>query len=355
MPISSLPATGTCRHDLTALGEVMLRLDPGEGRIRTARTFTAWEGGGEYNVARSLSRCFGHRTALLSALADNEIGHLIEGLILQGGVDASGVRWIPHDGTDRSVRNGLNFTERGFGVRGALGVSDRGNTAASQIRSGDFDWNMLFATGGTRWFHTGGVFAALSEETAAVVLEAVTAARKHGVIVSYDLNYRPSLWQGRGGKASADALNRAILPSVDVLFGVDGVEGEIDPSGDLTPMKDRITTLASEFPRLQVIATPLRRVRSASLNDWGGLLWTGGEFQRSRPYPALAILDRVGGGDAFAAGIIHGFLTDATPQESVEIAAAHGALAMSTPGDTSMAVLQEVWKLAEGGGSKVER
>jgi 2-dehydro-3-deoxygluconokinase len=173
MPLPSLRAAGTCRHDLTALGEVMLRLDPREGRIRAARTFTAWEGGGEYNVARSLSRCFGLKTALVSALADNEIGHLVEGLILQGGVDASRVNWIPYDGIGRTVRNGLNFTERGFGVRGALGVSDRGHTAASQIRPGDIDWNEVFAPGETRWFHTGGVFAALSDSTAQVVLEAV--------------------------------------------------------------------------------------------------------------------------------------------------------------------------------------
>ena len=355
MSLPSLRPAGTCRHDLTALGEVMLRLDPGEGRIRAARTFTAWEGGGEYNVARSLSRCFALKTSLVSALADNEIGRLIEGLILQGGVDASRVNWVPYDGLGRTVRNGLNFTERGFGVRGALGVSDRGHTAASQIRPGDVDWDSVFATGETRWFHTGGVFAALSESTAQVVLEAVAAARRHGVIVSYDLNYRPSLWNDRGGKSAADALNRSILSSVDVLFGVDGVRDEIDPFGDLSPMKDRILQLSSEFPGLRVVATPLRRVHSAVTNDWAGLLWTDGGFFHSRPYPAMAILDRVGGGDAFASGVIHGLLTGATPQETVEIAAAHGALAMSTPGDTSMASLAEVRKLAAGGSARVDR
>jgi 2-dehydro-3-deoxygluconokinase len=355
MPLPSLHAAGTCRHDLTALGEVMLRLDPGEGRIRTARTFTAWEGGGEYNVARSLSRCFGLKTALVSALADNEIGHLIEGLILQGGVDASHVNWLPYDGLGRTVRNGLNFTERGFGVRGALGVSDRGHTAASQICPGDIDWDAVFAPGETRWFHTGGVFAALSESTAQVVLEAIAAAKRHGVIVSYDLNYRPSLWSGRGGKTAADALNRTILASVDVLFGVDGVHDEIDPFGDLAPIKERILQLSAEFSALQVVATPLRRVHSAVTNDWSGLLWADGGFFRSRHYPAMAILDRVGGGDAFAAGVIHGLLTGSPLQEAVEIATAHGALAMTTPGDTSMASLEDVRKLAAGGGAKVDR
>ena len=355
MPLPSLRAAGTCRHDLTALGEVMLRLDPGEGRIRATRTFTAWEGGGEYNVARSLSRCFGLKTALVSALADNEIGHLVEGLILQGGVDVSRVNWLPYDGIGRTVRNGLNFTERGFGVRGALGVSDRGHTAASQIRPGDIDWNAVFAPGETRWFHTGGVFAALSDSTAQVVLEAVAAAKRHGVIVSYDLNYRPSLWSSRGGKTAADALNRSILASVDVLFGVDGVHDEIDPSGDLAPMKDRILQLSSEFPGLQVVATPLRRVHSAVTNDWAGLLWADGGFFRSRHYPAMAILDRVGGGDAFAAGVIHGLLTGSSLQETIDLATAHGALAMTTPGDTSMASLEDVRKLAAGGGAKVNR
>src|SRR5271168_3296688 len=175
------------RWDCVSLGEVMLRLDPGEGRIHTARQFQAWEGGGEYNVARGLRRCFGMHTAVATAFADNPIGRLVEDLILQGGVDTSLVRWVPYDGVGRKVRNGLNFTERGYGVRAAVGCSDRGNTAISQVKPGDFDWNSIFgAEFGSRWFHTGGIFAALSDSTISVAREAMNAARDAGTPISYD-------------------------------------------------------------------------------------------------------------------------------------------------------------------------
>ncbi|MCB0909600.1 MAG: sugar kinase, partial [Nocardioidaceae bacterium] len=192
-----------CAFDAVALGEVMLRLDPGERRVRTARRFDVHEGGGEYNVARGLRRCFGLRTAVVTALADNDIGRLVEELILTGGVDPAWIRWVPYDGIGRTVRNGLNFTERGFGVRGALGISDRGHTAASQLRPGDVDWDRLFGEVGVRWLHTGGIFAGLSESTGDVVLAAMAAARRHGTVVSYDLNFRPSLWAGVGGQERA--------------------------------------------------------------------------------------------------------------------------------------------------------
>jgi 2-dehydro-3-deoxygluconokinase len=208
-----------CRFDLVALGEVMLRLDPGEARIATTREFRAWEGGGEYNVARGLRRCFGLRTAVVTALADNPVGRLIEDLILTGGVDVSHVRWLPYDGIGRSLRNGLNFTERGFGVRAAVGCSDRGHTAASQLRPGDVDWAALFAAEPTRWLHCGGIFAGLSETTAAVAEEAMRAAREAGTTVSYDLNFRPSLWQGIGGSERAIEVNRTLAGLVDVSFG----------------------------------------------------------------------------------------------------------------------------------------
>src|SRR5687768_6281996 len=188
----------SCRWDLVSLGEVMLRLDPGEGRVATTRGFKAWEGGGEYNVARGLKRCFGLDTAVVTAFADNPIGRLVQDLIFQGGVDQSHVRWVKHDGIGRTVRNGLNFTERGFGVRGAVGCSDRGNTAVSQLKPGDIDWDRVFGHDGARWFHTGGIFAALSETTPLVAREAMEAAKRHGVIISYDLNYRESLWKGIG-------------------------------------------------------------------------------------------------------------------------------------------------------------
>ena len=219
MPILDIKPRNSCRYDLLALGEIMLRLDPGEGRIRTAREFKVWEGGGEYNVARGLRRCFGLQTAVCTAFADNDVGRLLEDFILQGGVDTDFVQWRPYDGVGRTVRNGLNFTERGFGVRGAVGVPDRGHTAACQLKPGDFDWDQIFGRLGVRWFHTGGIFAALIDTTPELVIEAVQAARKHGTIVSYDLNYRPSLWKAIGGQKRAQEVNREIAQYVDVMIG----------------------------------------------------------------------------------------------------------------------------------------
>src|SRR5689334_11063699 len=215
MPLPEPRPAEECRYDLVSLGEVMLRLDPGEGRIRTARSFRAWEGGGEYNVSRGLRRAFGLRTAIVTALADNEVGRLVEDLILTGGVDTSFVRWVPYDGIGRRVRNGLNFTERGFGIRGAVGVSDRGHSAASQLSADDVDWDHLFGTIGVRWFHTGGIYAGLSETTPAVIEAAMAAARRHGTVISYDLNYRPSLWKAVGGQDRAREVNRALARYVD--------------------------------------------------------------------------------------------------------------------------------------------
>jgi len=362
----NLRPRSSCRYDLISLGEVMLRLDPGEGRIRTARSFRAWEGGGEYNVARGLRRCFGLRTALVSAFADNEIGRLIEDFILQGGVDTSLLKWVPYDGIGRTVRNGLNFTERGFGVRGAVGCSDRGLTAASQLKPGDIDWDHLFGTLGTRWFHTGGIFAALGAQTAEVVLEATAAARKHGTLVSYDLNYRPSLWKGIGGTDKAREINRAIARNVDVMIGneedftaclglhVEGADANLTHL-EKDSFQRMIQQAVKDYPNFQAVATTLRGVKSATVNDWSAILWTGGKFYHSVERPNLEILDRVGGGDSFASGLIYGFLELGDPQQAVDYGAAHGALAMTTPGDTSMASLAEVKKLASGGGARVDR
>jgi 2-dehydro-3-deoxygluconokinase len=362
----NLRPAGDVRFDEISLGEVMLRLDPGEGRIRTARQFRAWEGGGEYNVARGLRRCFGQRTALVSAFADNDIGRLLEDFILQGGVDLSLVKWVPYDGIGRTVRNGLNFTERGFGVRGAVGVSDRGLTAASQLKPGDFDWDEIFGRLGTRWFHTGGIFAALSETTAELVVEAAAKAREHGVVVSYDLNYRPSLWKSIGGQDKAREVNRRIARHVDVMIGNEEdftaclgfeVEGTGDDLANLEvdSFKKMIVRAAGEYPNFKAVATTLRAVKSATVNDWGAICWAGGKFYEAKHRPALEIMDRVGGGDSFASGLIHGFLSGADPQTAVDYGAAHGALAMTTPGDTSMASLAEVKKLAGGGGARVDR
>ncbi|AEE47404.1 sugar kinase [Cellulomonas fimi] len=360
------PAEET-RYDAVSLGEVMLRLDPGEGRVRTARSFRVWEGGGEYNVARGLRRAFGLRTAVVTALADNEVGRLVEDCILTGGVDTSFVRWVPYDGVGRTVRNGLNFTERGFGVRGAVGVSDRGHTAASQLAPGDVDWEHLFGELGVRWFHTGGIFAALSDSAAETVIEAVTVARRHGTVVSYDLNYRPSLWKAIGGQERAREVNRAIAPHIDVMIGneedftaslgfeVEGVDENLTELeiGSFAAMIDRV---AEAYPNFQVIATTLRTVRSATVNDWGAIAWSRGTgVVRATHRERLEILDRVGGGDSFASGLAYGLISGEGLQTAVEYGAAHGALAMTTPGDTTMVSKAEVLKLAGGGGARVDR
>jgi 2-dehydro-3-deoxygluconokinase len=354
------------QYDQISLGEVMLRLDPGEGRIRAARRFTAWEGGGEYNAARGLRKCFGCNTAVCTALVDNEVGHLIEDFIMQGGVATDFIQWRPDDGIGRSVRNGLNFTERGFGLRGAVGVSDRGHSAASQLKPGDFDWDRIFGRIGARWLHTGGIFAALSETTAALALEAVQAAKRHGVIVSYDLNYRPSLWKSIGGLKQAQVVNRAIARHVDVMIGneedftaslgfeVKGADPRLNRI-ETGAFKAMIKTAVKAYPNFKVVATTLRRVITATKNDWSAILWHEGKFYESRQYPELEILDRVGGGDSFASGLQFGFLEFNDPQQAVDYGAAHGALAATTPGDTSMATRREVENAFAGGGARVQR
>ena len=304
----SIRPASECRFDAVSLGEVMLRLDPGEGRIRTARSFRAWEGGGEYNVARGLRRAFGLRGTVVTALADNEIGRLVEDFILTGGLDTSFIRWVPYDGIGREVRNGLNFTERGFGVRGAVGVSDRGHTAASQLAPGDVDWDHLFGDLGVRWLHTGGIFAALSASAAQTVIEAVTAAKKFGTVVSYDLNYRPSLWKAIGGQAKAQEVNREIARHIDVMIGneedftaslgfeIEGVDEHLSTL-EVDKFAAMIAKAAAAYPNFKVIATTMRTVRTASINDWGAIAWSPstGVVQATHR-ERLEILDRVGGG-----------------------------------------------------------
>ena len=366
MAILEMKPAGVCRYDMVALGEIMLRLDPGGGRVRTAREFRAWEGGGEYNVARGLRRCFGLRTAVCTAFAENDVGRLIEDFILQGGVDTNWIQWVPYDGVGRAVRNGLNFTERGYGVRGAVGIPDRGNTAAAQLKPGSFDWEELFGRQGVRWFHTGGIFAALSDTTTQLVIEAVQAARRHGTIVSYDLNYRPSLWKSIGGKARAQEVNREIARHVDVMIGNEEdftaclgfeVEGVDEHLGNLeiAAFQRMIEKAVAAYPNFRVTATTLRAVKSATRNDWGAICWAGGRFHEAPNRPDLEILDRVGGGDSFASGLIYGLMQFGDAQKAVEYGAAHGALAMTTPGDTSMASLKEVEALVKGGSARVQR
>jgi 2-dehydro-3-deoxygluconokinase len=355
-----------CRWDIVSLGEVMLRLDPGDGRVSTARTFQVWEGGGEYNVARGLRRCFGLDACVVTALADNPVGRLVQDLIFQGGVDQSHVRWVEYDGVGRAVRNGLNFTERGFGVRAALGCSDRGHTAVSQLRPGDIDWGKIFGAEGARWFHTGGIFAALSETTPAVAREAMEAAKGHGTIISYDLNYRDSLWKAIGGQARAREVNRELAPFVDVMIGNEEdftaclgfeVEGLDEHHSKLDPGNFRrmIERAVAEFPNFKMVATTLRNAKTATVNDWGAVCYARGELYQSQTRENLEIFDRVGGGDSFASGLIYGFLSGRGPQWAVECGAAHGALAMTTPGDTTMATLSEVERVMRGGGARVAR
>lgn len=355
-----------CRFDLVSLGEVMLRLDPGPGRIHTTRSFEVWEGGGEYNVARGLKRCFGLDTAVVTALVDNPVGRLVQDLIYQGGVDQTHLVWVKDDGVGRSARNGLNFTERGFGVRAAVGCSDRGHTAISKLKPGDIDWEEIFGREGARWLHTGGIFAALSETTPLVAREAMRAARKHGTVVSYDLNYRPSLWKSIGGQKRAQDVNRELAPFVDVMLGNEEdftaalgfeVEGMDEHLSALDPANfaRMIEKAVAAFPNFKAVGTTLRHAKTATCNDWGGVLFHDGRLFQAASRESLEIFDRVGGGDSFASGLIYALLAGKDPQWAVECGAAHGALAMTTPGDTTMVSLAEVERVMKGGTARVQR
>lgn len=354
------------RWDCLSLGEVMLRLDPGEGRIHTTRQFQVWEGGGEYNVARGLRRCFGQRTAIATVLADNPVGHLVEDLILQGGVDHALLKWVPYDGVGRTVHNGLNFTERGYGVRAAVGCSDRGNTAISQVKPGDFDWESIFgAPNGSRWFHTGGIFAALSASTAEVAAEAMDAAQRHGTPVSYDLNYRDSLWKAIGGKAKAQEVNRELVRKVDLLLGNEEdftamlgikIKGVSEDFSELpiAGYEEMLREVAEAYPNLKLIASTLRTAHTASRNAWGAIAIYEDKIVHV-PQRDIDILDRVGGGDSFASGLVYGMLAGKGIEWAVRCGVAHGALAMSTPGDTSMASMAEVERIIKGGSARIAR
>lgn len=361
-PLDIRPA-GDRRWDVCALGEVMLRLDPGEGRVRTARSFQLWEGGGEYNVARGLRKTFGLRATVATALPRNAIGELVEDLISQGGVDTSHIVWRDADPIGRDTRVGLNFTERGFGPRGALGVSDRANSAASQLRPDEIDWSALFATEGVRWLHTGGIFAALSESTAETALAAIRAAKAHGVVVSYDLNYRASLWASHPDPDAARRVNREIAGLADVMIGDEYAYASclgLDPgaarshAADPAPFDALVQRLGSELPDVKVFAATLRDPVSASMNRWGAVLWADGR-RHEAPTRDIAILDRVGGGDGFASGMAYAFLAGRGAEQAVRLGWAHGALAMTTPGDNAMTTLAEVEALANGGSAAAVR
>jgi 2-dehydro-3-deoxygluconokinase len=334
-----------CRFDIVTLGEVMLRLDPGEGRVRTARSFRVSEGGGEYNVGRSLRRVFGHRVASVTAIGDNEVGRLLEDLLLQGGTNLDHIVWKAADDVGRQHRTPLNFTERGFGVRSARGVYDRANSATAEMTPDDVDWEHLFGDLGVRWFHTGGIFAGLSPSTFQTAQVAIEAARRHGTVVSYDVNYRPSLWRAAGGLEAHRRLTTQLVGDVDVLFGV-------EPEA----FDDEVEHFRAASAALSVVATTRRTVDSASVQDWTGTAWSseGGRLEGA-VHHRLQVLDRVGSGDAFAAGVVHGLLTGGTLADSLDLGIAHGALVMTTPGDTSSADAEDVRDLAAGGDAGVVR
>ena len=355
-----------CKWDEVSLGEVMLRLDPGFSRIKTTRIFQVWEGGGEYNVARGLSKCFGLNTAVITGFVENEVGYLLQDLISQGGVDYSYSKWFPFDGIGRTARIGLNFTEKGFGIRGSVGVSDRAYSASSQLKAGEIDWEKIFKSDGARWFHSGGIFAALSKESPGLIIEAMKCAKENGVAISYDLNFRPSLWKENGGSVKAIEVNRNIAQYVDVMIGNEedftkalGFEVEnldkniskINPAN----FKKMIKKCLEVYSNFKAVATTLRAVKSANFNDWGAVLYYDGDFYEAKMRGNLEIFDRVGGGDSFASGLIYGFLSGKNPDKIVEYGAAHSALAMTTPGDTSMASLEEVEKIVGGGGARIDR
>jgi 2-dehydro-3-deoxygluconokinase len=354
-----------CRWDLVSLGEVMLRFDPGDYRIWTTRQFAVSEGGGEYNVARGLKRCFGLDAAIVTAFAKNPVGLLLQDLINQGGVDSSLIKWVDYDGVGRAIRNGLNFTERGFGLRAGVGCSDRGHTAVAALQPGEIDWEEILGRYATRWLHTGGIFCGLSESSPEVAIEAMRAARKHGVVVSYDLNYRDSLWQSTGGKKRAQEVNLRIAPYVDVMLGNEedfsaalgyDVSGSHEHLSALDPegFRQMIIKVVKDYP-FKIVATTLRRATTATRNDWGAVCYCDGRFYQAVNRQNLEILDRVGGGDSFAAGLIYGLLAGKGPQWAVECGAAHGALAMTTPGDTTMATLEEVMQVMKGADARIAR
>lgn len=351
-----------CEFDLLALGECMIRLSPpGHQRIELTPMFEAYAGGGEYNVAYALAR-FGLRTGWISRLVDNPLGHFIRNHAKASGMDISEILWVPFDGTGRNDRIGLNFTEVGIGVRSSASVYDRGHTSIAHLKPGDVDWKRIFETRKVRWFHTGGIFTALSDSCAEVTLEALKAARQSGTIVSYDLNFRGMLWSSK----KAIDVTRNLMPLVDVLIGneedfekvlgfrVEGTDEHLKAL-PVDGYKNMVERVVKTYPNVRAVGTTLREVISGLVNNWSAILYNEGTFYDSRRYERLEIEDRVGGGDGFCSGLIYGLLSNLTPQECVDMGAAHGALVQSTRGDTSMVTLQEVRHVMGGGSARIKR
>jgi len=360
MPLK-LKSANECQLDVLTFGECMIRLSPpGHQRIEFAPYFEAWAGGGEYNVSYALSR-LGLRTSWVSRLVENPLGAFIRNHARASGMDISHVVWVPYDGVGKADRIGLNFTEVGIGVRGSLTMYDRGQSSAAHIQPGEVDWKSIFGRG-VRWFHTGGICTALSDSSAAAVKEAMQAAHAAGAIVSYDLNFRSKLWSS----AKAIEVTKELVPFIDVLIGNEEdfqkvlgfkVEG-VDESLKKLPVegyKKMVEQVVGKFPHIQAVGTTLREVVSGLVNNWSAILYFQGEFYQSKRYEGLEIEDRVGGGDGFCSGAIYALLDGRSPQEAVDMGAAHGALLQSTRGDTSMITLEEVKHVMKGGSARIKR
>lgn len=344
----NLKSKNECEWDFISLGEVLLRFDPENERIHNARNFRVFDGGGEYNVTKNLSKCFRRTTAIATSLANNALGRLAQDFIKQGGIDDSMILWR------ENARNGLYFIERGFGLRAPSSVFDRENTATSSLKTGEIDWQTIFGEKGARWFLTGGVFTGLSETTPGVALEAMKTAQKNGTVVSYDLNYRGSLWKNRGGMEAANALNRRLLPHTDVVFGVFGFDSKLSHY-DENAFRSAAEKMMSDFPNIKLVVSSLREVHSASRHDLSGACFDGEKVYKAQDYKNIEIFDRIGSGDAFAAGFIYGLLDEKGEDFAINCAAAHGALAMTTAGDNSASTLEEVLSLMKGEGAHVKR
>ncbi len=348
--------------DLVSLGECMIRLSPpGHGRIEFANTLEVWAGGGEYNVAYALAR-LGLRTGFASRLVDNPVGRIILNHARSVGMDVSHVAIAKYDGVGKADRIGLNFTEVGTGVRASVTMYDRGHSAAMNLKPGMIDFNKLFKEQGARWMHTGGIFTALSDGTAAVCKEAILAAKSAGTIVSYDLNFRSKLWSSQ----KAQQVTKELVPHLDCLIGneedfqkvlgfeVEGVDENLSAL-DTSAYKKMVEKVVKAYPNVKVVGTTLREVKSGLVNNWSAILYVDGKFYESRRFDNLEIEDRVGGGDGFSSGFAYGFLNGKTPQECVDLGAAHGALLQTTRGDTSQIDLEELMHVFKGGSARIKR
>ncbi|MBX2992972.1 MAG: sugar kinase [Bacteroidetes bacterium] len=357
-----LLSSSETEFDLLSLGECMIRLSPpGHQRIELTPYFEAYAGGGEYNVSYALAR-YGLRTGWISRLVDNPLGAFIKNHARASGMDLSEVIWVPYDGSGRADRIGLNFTEVGMGVRASVTLYDRGHTAVAHMKPGEIDWNRIFGKRKSRWFHTGGIFAALSDSCAEVTREAMKAAHDAGAVVSYDLNFRSKLWSSK----KAIEVTKNLVPYIDVLIGneedfqkvlgfeVEGADEHLK-SLPIEGYKKMVEKVVKTYPHVQAVGTTLREVVSGLVNNWSAIMYYDGKFYESRRYENLEVEDRVGGGDGFCSGFVYGLLHGMSPQECVEMGAAHGALLQSTRGDTSMVTMEEVKHVMGGGSARIKR